>query len=75
MGLIVPAFIPSPLGEIVEYVPTVNESLVSLGIWAVGLLLFTILVRITIPVLSGRLTYDQPDEVTFEPFAKPVSDS
>ncbi len=58
MGLIVPAFIPSPLGEMVEYKPTTNEILVSLGIWAFGLLVFTILVRITIPVLSGRLTID-----------------
>jgi molybdopterin-containing oxidoreductase family membrane subunit len=58
MGLIVPAFIPTPLGEMVEYSPTINEILVCLGIWAFGLLLFTIFVRITIPVLSGRLTID-----------------
>jgi len=55
MGLIVPAFIPTPLGEIVEYVPTWHETLVCLGIWAFGLLLYTIFVRITIPVLSGQV--------------------
>ncbi len=60
MGLIIPAFIPTPLGEIVEYSPTLNESMICLGIWAFGLLIFTICVRITIPVLSGRLTYDRP---------------
>jgi molybdopterin-containing oxidoreductase family membrane subunit len=60
MGLIVPAFVPTPLGEIVEYTPTLNESLVSLGVWAFGLLAYTILVRVTIPVLSGRLTFDRP---------------
>lgn len=59
MGLIIPAFVPSPLGEIVEYLPTLNESLVTLGIWAGGLLIYTILVRVTVPVLTGRLTYDQ----------------
>jgi len=59
MGLIIPAFIPSPLGEVVEYTPTLNEILVCLGIWAFGLLLYTIFVRITIPVLSGRCTADQ----------------
>ena len=59
MGLIVPAFIPSPLGEIVEYVPTLNEILVCLGIWAGGLLLYTILVRMAVPVLNGRMTIDQ----------------
>jgi molybdopterin-containing oxidoreductase family membrane subunit len=62
MGLIVPAFIPTPLGEIVEYLPTLNETLVTLGIWAGGLLIYTILVRVTVPVLSGRLTYDQDFE-------------
>jgi len=55
MGMIIPAFVPTPLGEIVEYTPTLNESLVSLGIWAFGLLLYTIMVRITVPVLAGRL--------------------
>jgi molybdopterin-containing oxidoreductase family membrane subunit len=57
MGLIVPAFVPTPLGEIVEYVPTWNEVLICLGIWAAGLLLYTIFVRTSIPVLSGELTY------------------
>ena len=60
MGLIVPAFIPSPLGEIVEYLPTFNETLVALGIWAFGLLVYTILVRVTVPVLSGQLSVDRP---------------
>ena len=59
MGLISPAFIPTPIGEIVEYVPTINEVLVCLGIWAFGLLLYTIFVRITVPVLSGQLTHDR----------------
>jgi Ni/Fe-hydrogenase subunit HybB-like protein len=62
MGLIVPGFIPTPLGEIVEYAPTANEVLVSAGIWALGLGLFTIFVRITIPVLSGELTIDSDGE-------------
>ncbi len=65
MGLIVPAFIPSPLGEMVEYTPTINEGLVCLGIWAFGLLLYTIFVRITVPVLAGELTYDR----IYDPFA------
>ncbi|MDP7028891.1 MAG: polysulfide reductase NrfD [Phycisphaerales bacterium] len=59
MGLIVPAFVPTPIGEVVEYMPTANEILICLGIWAFGLLLYTIFVRVTIPVLSGRLVEDQ----------------
>ena len=69
IGLIVPGFIPSPLGEMVEYMPTLNEILVSLGIWALGLLVFTILVRISVPVLSGRMTYDQTDDAVLQPAA------
>jgi Ni/Fe-hydrogenase subunit HybB-like protein len=59
MGLIVPAFIPTPLGEIVEYAPTLYEVLVCVGIWAFGLLLYTIFVRISVPVLAGEITYER----------------
>ena len=59
MGLIVPAFVPTPLGEIVEYHPTVHEIVVGAGIWAFGLLLYTIFVRVSVPVLAGELTYDK----------------
>ncbi len=60
IGLIIPAFIPTPLGEIVEYTPTLNETLICLGIWAFGLLVYTIFVRVTIPVLEERLTFGVP---------------
>ena len=59
MGLIVPAFVPTPLGEIVEYVPTAQEIAICLGIWAFGLLLYTIFVRVSVPVLAGELTYEK----------------
>jgi Ni/Fe-hydrogenase subunit HybB-like protein len=56
MGLVVPGFIPSPLGEIVEYAPTLNETLICFGIWAFGLLCYTVLLRVAVPILQGRLT-------------------
>ena len=59
MGLIVPAFVPTPLGEIVEYQPTIHETAVCLGIWAFGLLLYTIFVRVSVPVLAGEVTYEK----------------
>ncbi len=59
MGLIVPAFIPSPLGEIVEYTPTLSEIAICLGIWALGLLIYTIFVRVSVPVLAGDVTFER----------------
>jgi Ni/Fe-hydrogenase subunit HybB-like protein len=56
MGLVIPGFIPTPLGAIVEYSPSLNETLVSFGIWAFGLLLYTIFLRMAVPILQGRLT-------------------
>jgi molybdopterin-containing oxidoreductase family membrane subunit len=59
MGLIIPAFVPTPLGEVVEYLPTLHETMVCLGIWAFGLLVYTILVRVSVPVLAGEVTHAQ----------------
>ena len=58
MGLVIPGFIPTPLGAVVEYSPTLNETLVCLGIWAFGLLCYTLLLRMAVPILQGRLTKD-----------------
>ena len=55
MGLVIPGFIPTPLGAIVEYTPTLNETLVCFGIWAMGLLLYTLFLRMSVPILQGRL--------------------
>jgi len=67
MGLVIPGFIPTPLGAIVDYVPSLNETLVCLGIWALGLLLYTIFLRMSVPILQGRLckaNEHQPEPVT-----------
>ena len=55
MGLVIPGFIPSPLGEIVEYTPTWVELCVTAGIWALGLFVLTVLVRVALPIELGEV--------------------
>lgn len=58
MGLIVPAFVPSTLHELVEYQPSLIEWKVSVGIWALGLMVLTVGVKIAVRVLTGRVSID-----------------
>ena len=53
MGLVIPGFVPDVLHEIYEYLPTGVEMLLSIGIWATGLFVFTMLLRVAIPILNG----------------------
>ena len=53
MGLVIPGFVPDVLGDFYEYSPTSTEILVTLGIWATGLLVYTMLLRIAIPIMNG----------------------
>lgn len=56
-GLIVPGFIPEPYGKIEEYTPTAIEILVTIGIWALGAFVFTILARTAIAIETGALRF------------------
>lgn len=58
MGLIVPGFIPSSLGDLHEYTPSVNEFFVCLGIWSLGALIFTLLAKVSITIQLGDLNPD-----------------
>jgi Ni/Fe-hydrogenase subunit HybB-like protein len=55
MGLVIPGFVPSPLGEIVEYSPTWVEYAVTAGIWAMGFFVLTVLVRVALPIELGKV--------------------
>jgi len=57
MGLIVPGFIPSPIGEVTEYYPTFVEWLMTIGIWAAGFFILTILFKGAIGILQGEVRY------------------
>ncbi len=52
MGLIVPGFVPSTLHEIVEYSPSLTEWKVTAGVWAFGLMIYTIGLKAAISVFA-----------------------
>ena len=59
MGLIIPGFTPDTLGEIYEYTPTATEWSIAVGVFGIGFLVFTVLVKIAVPILVG--TFRAPE--------------
>jgi len=59
MGLIIPGFIPNTLHEIVEYLPNSLEWRVSAGIWAAGLIIYTLAIRVAMPIFSGEVSLEK----------------
>ena len=57
MGLVIPGFTPDTLGEVYEYFPSTNEFAIAMGVFAIGFLLFTLMVKVTIPILLGEFRY------------------
>ena len=57
MGLSIPGFVPGTLGEIYEYAPTFIEKAVTIGIWATGALIYTLLMKFAIPIYTGELRF------------------
>ncbi len=77
MGLVIPGYIPTPLGEIFEYLPNSTEVMISLGILAIGLLTFTLLAKAGMAVERGQVSLrDDIEEelagLTSEEESKPV---
>lgn len=56
MGLIIPGLTPDALGEIYEYRPSSTEILVAAGIFALGFLVFTFMLKAAVPVMLGQHT-------------------
>ena len=50
-----PGSFPTPLGEIVEYLPSANEVMVTLGIWGVGLFIMTVLIKHAVDIETGEV--------------------
>ena len=50
LGMISGGFVPSPLHHVNEYVPTVIEVLIAIGIWATGFFVLTVLYKIAVKI-------------------------
>ncbi|NOZ25699.1 MAG: polysulfide reductase NrfD [Nitrospirae bacterium] len=57
MGLVIPGFVPGVLGEIYEYSPTWTEKSITLGVWAAGAMLYTLLLKFAVPIYTGELRF------------------
>ncbi len=49
-GLVIGGFVPNPMGEVRPYWPTIPETWITIGIWAFGLLILSMLYKIAISV-------------------------
>ncbi len=60
IGLVFPGFTPDTLGEIYDYMPNAMELWISLAVWAIGLMIFTIGAKIAIAIQTGEIGHANP---------------
>jgi Ni/Fe-hydrogenase subunit HybB-like protein len=54
MGLVIPGLTPDTLGEIYEYFPSRTEVWIAMGVFSVGFLVFTLMVKVATPIMLGE---------------------
>ena len=50
LGLMTGGFVPNPMEKVVEYWPTAPEAIISLGVWAMGFLVLTLLYKVAVSI-------------------------
>jgi molybdopterin-containing oxidoreductase family membrane subunit len=70
MGLIIPGMTPSTLGQIYEYRPSATEWGTAAAVFGIGFLVFTLLVKIAVPILVG--TFQAPHRSNLSDPAAPA---
>jgi molybdopterin-containing oxidoreductase family membrane subunit len=59
MGLIIPGLTPDTLGEIYVYYPTLTELRVAAGVFAIGFLVFTLMLKVAVPMTLGEFQAEE----------------
>jgi Ni/Fe-hydrogenase subunit HybB-like protein len=59
MGLIIPGLTPDVLGEIYEYTPSLTELRVASGVFALGFLIFTLMLKVAVPISLGEFQSEE----------------
>ena len=54
MGLIIPGLTPDTLGEIYVYSPSLTELRVAAAVFAIGFLVFTLMLKVAVPISLGE---------------------
>jgi Ni/Fe-hydrogenase subunit HybB-like protein len=67
MGLIVPGFVPSTLHELVEYLPNRTEWMITAGIWAFGLMIYTVALKVALPIFTGLMQIGRDTKCPAQP--------
>jgi molybdopterin-containing oxidoreductase family membrane subunit len=55
IGLVIGGFVPSPLEEITAYYPSFQEIMITLGVWATGAFILTVLFKIALAVKEEKM--------------------
>ena len=50
LGMISGGFVPNPLHHVNEYIPTIPELIISLGVWCIGFFILTVLYKIAVTI-------------------------
>lgn len=54
LGTVIPGLTPDTLGEIYEYTPAIHELRIGAAIFSAGFLIFTLLCKVAIPIMTGE---------------------
>ena len=57
LGLLLPGMTPDVLGEVYRYVPSQHEIIIGAGVWGLGALLYTWMVRVATAISAGEFSY------------------